>query len=177
MCKLLSKKHKIRNLYNLTSKNYSSRYQKIQFQKYKVFESEFLSLGSQVVFDIGGGTGLLSKYFHVCTVLIDISFQMLQEVKDSFTNLVVGDAECLPIRHRSLAILTSVTMIQNLTNPILALSEFARVLTMNGTAVITTLKKKTHRSEVEFFFRKGEFEYKFLLNSTEDYIVVARLKN
>lgn len=148
---MMIKQVEIRRRYDQTSRIYEPRYQELQRRKYASVIAELPSLNA--VLDLGCGTGMFfgelsnKAKFIVAT---DISIEMLKFAKErsQVAFLIQSDASHLPIRDQSLDAVVSVTMLQNVSDPIGVISEIARVLKRGGIAVITSLKHKFGVGEI-----------------------------
>lgn len=166
----------MRDSYDQTHANYDARYWNIQLHKYSAFQNEFETNQTNMIFDYGGGSGLLARYLNTDIVVADISYKMLTEAKKySHTHLIAADGEQLPIRHKSVDVLTSFSAVQNLANPQQGLEEIQRVT--RNVVILTVLEKILSGKQIEpmllrldLHFTKREISVEdigYLINLTE----------
>jgi ubiquinone/menaquinone biosynthesis C-methylase UbiE len=151
----MTKREMVR-LYDSTAAIYNKRYKEIQYRKYDQIGSIFVKAGNTL--DVGCGTGLLLCHLGDKAGLlvgVDTSKKMLRiasrEVKKrSFKcDLIRADADSLPFRDNVFTTVTSVTVLQNLSEPRSAISEIARVAVSGGRIALSWLKKKYGIEELE----------------------------
>jgi ubiquinone/menaquinone biosynthesis C-methylase UbiE len=96
---------------------------------------------SDAILEIGCGTGYqIPQVAETCGAYIglDVSEKSIQYCKSKGkVELIVGDAENLPIRDSSLNLILMIDVLENLDNPIKALAEMRRVLKKRGKAVVS----------------------------------------
>lgn len=96
-----------------------------------------LSKGQGTIVDIGCGTGnilrLAKKYFQN-RVGIDVSFNLLKNVKSrfGFNNLLVGEADLVPIRTESVDFVSCYALLHHLFEPFGLFREVSRILKKEG---------------------------------------------
>jgi ubiquinone/menaquinone biosynthesis C-methylase UbiE len=143
-----NRKLEIARLYDSSSSIYNKRYKEIQFRKYSHIGDIFTRSGTTL--DVGCGTGLLFCLLGEKAGLlvgVDTSRKMLQIASrhmkgEAKGDLIRADAESLPFRENVFATVTSVTVLQNLSEPQKAIGEIARVTISGGRIAISCLKKK-----------------------------------
>ncbi len=138
------KKEKVRRYYDNFAKDYNNFYEKIQFTKYKYVLNEYETNFIESCIDVGGGTGLLSKYLNFEIFTVDLSYDMIKEalILKHSTLLLVADMAALPIRNSAFNTVFSFTAIQNAISPAIVVRELARILRNDpGYFLITTLEK------------------------------------
>lgn len=135
-------KKKVRNYYDNFSSNYDNFYDRIQYQKFENYSEELDQIKEWSV-DLGGGTGLLSKYLNYPILTLDISYKMLLNAKkNGYTPFLVAcDIQKLPLRNKSIRTVLSFTAIQNADSPREGIVEIDRIIELGGTGIITALKK------------------------------------
>jgi ubiquinone/menaquinone biosynthesis C-methylase UbiE len=143
------RKRELIGLYDTTAAKYNKRYRKIQYEKYRYIVG---LLGKKdVMLDVGCGTGLLllligDKVSRI--VGIDISTRMLHVASRDLkrgvmkVDLIRADADSLPFRSRIFTKVTSVSLLQNMSDPQTTISEIVRVASAGGAIAITCLKRK-----------------------------------
>ncbi|MEM1508207.1 MAG: class I SAM-dependent methyltransferase [Candidatus Bathyarchaeia archaeon] len=142
---------------------------------------------SDIVLDLGCGTGLLFEYIARLSGLmvgVDISIGALRRAKNlvkrsglNMVHLIRADADFLPFKDHFFNKVFAVTMLQNMPNPQLTLKEMLRVAKENSEIIVTGLKGAFTR---ELFSRTlAEAGLSFFLADTEDkvkcYIAVCWL--
>jgi ubiquinone/menaquinone biosynthesis C-methylase UbiE len=143
------RKRELIGLYDATAAKYNKRYRKIQYEKYRCVAG--LLEKRDVMLDVGCGTGLLlsligNKVGRI--VGIDISTKMLRVASRDLErgaikgDLIRADADSLPFRSYIFTKVTSVSLLQNMSDPQMAISEIVRVASVGGAIAITCLKKK-----------------------------------
>lgn len=143
---------------------------------------------SDIVLDVGCGTGLLFEHVARLSGLmvgVDISMGALRRAKNlvkrsglNMVHLIRADADFLPFKDHVFSKVFAVTMLQNMPNPQLTLKEILRVSKENSEIIITGLKRAFTR---ELFSRTlAEAGLSFLLADTEEevkcYIAVCWLE-
>jgi ubiquinone/menaquinone biosynthesis C-methylase UbiE len=118
--------------------------------KYQALVSYFLE-GPLLDVGIGTGIGMPSLIDYRPVVGVDLSIEMLgiaqQQIESNsrwgaIVSLVCASAEKLPFRSHVFPIVVSVTLIQNLVEPIQGTQEMHRVLQLSGLLGITALSKR-----------------------------------
>ena len=132
--------------YNETAEGYDKRYKEIQFAKYREVLVELEIHHSDIILDIGGGTGLIidfNKEFIQNSVICDLSFEMLKAGKKKHKRgyFICADSEELPFRNNCSDITCLFSILQNLEKPDKTLLESKRVLKNDGKIIITALSK------------------------------------
>jgi len=143
---MAERKLDIRRRYDSTADIYDERYAGIQREKYEVVK-KYLPKRAARILDVGCGTGMflgeLAKRGKV-VVGIDSSARILgiARKRAGWASLVCADADHLPFEDRSFDVVVSVTLLQNVPEPVATMKEIARVLKSGGTAIVTSLKRK-----------------------------------
>lgn len=152
------KKEKVRSYYDSFAKDYNNFYEKIQYEKFKFVLTDFDDEFFESCIDVGGGTGLLSKYLNREIFTVDLSYDMIKEalkLKHSKI-LLVADMTALPIRKSAFKIVFSFTAIQNAIYPINMVKEVFRILRSEaGNFLITTLEKIIDDSKFKIICEEG----------------------
>jgi ubiquinone/menaquinone biosynthesis C-methylase UbiE len=109
---------------------------------------------------------------------VDTSLEMLKVAKGRAREvaLVQADADALPFADRSFDAVVSVTLLQNMSDPAVTVREIARVLRPSGVAVLTVLKRKYSREELERWIKHAGMELvgSGEIEGSEDVFCVAR---
>jgi ubiquinone/menaquinone biosynthesis C-methylase UbiE len=141
------RKREVRSFYDeLTGRIYDLRYEEEQGEKYDRLLDKIDLHQGQLVLDDGCGTGLLMRRIEGWVVGLDLSaallFAALFNLKGKAnSHLVQADADFKPFRAGVFNTLFSVTLIQNMPNPLDTLREMRRVGRPRSRVIITALKK------------------------------------
>jgi ubiquinone/menaquinone biosynthesis C-methylase UbiE len=141
--KLLDKREVRENYDDLGGRLYDLRYEEEQSRKFDVAVLLTLPRMDDLLLDNGCGTGMFLKRIDSPCVGFDLTASLLTVAKEKLkTNhhLVQGDSEHLPFREKVFHGVYAVTLIQNLPNKELAISEMKRVSRAQATLLITALK-------------------------------------
>ncbi len=148
-------KLKVRKDYDSSAFTYEKRYKMLQWEKYKTMVDRPLE---GRILDLGCGAGFLSEFLQRETIGIDISFQMLKQIK-SQTIALQADMDFLPFKNSIFDAVLSFTSFQNLPSLNLVFGEVRRVLKEECPFIFTILKKKFSPcvvDEVETWFEIGQ---------------------
>ncbi|MEM2091767.1 MAG: methyltransferase domain-containing protein [Candidatus Bathyarchaeia archaeon] len=159
-------KRRVIRHYDRLAKIYDSLYGDEQRLKIKEILNAIDLCWSDLVLDVGCGTGLLFGHIHdlvSAIVGVDISLGALMVAKDFIkriglknVSLVRADADYLPFKDGIFDKVFAITLLQNLPNPILTLHEILRVSKKDSLIAVTGLKKSfSRRSFLEILFRAG----------------------
>lgn len=174
------KKYEAGKKYEETATKYDARYSSIQQQKFREVFSQTKIKSSDLLLDVGAGTGLLLDFLpsNVQNIIsCDISFNMLLEGKNKLKNalFVCADSEHLPFRESCLNIVTCFSVIQNLQEPTITVSESFRVLKIGGKLLLTVLDKIYCDKKLEEIIVQAGYEIEKLWHlSIEDFSVIAK---
>ncbi|MCG3221842.1 MAG: class I SAM-dependent methyltransferase [Candidatus Heimdallarchaeota archaeon] len=174
------RKAEVRRKYDTTAKAYDTRYTEIQNRKYLEVFSKFDVKDSDVVVDVGAGTGLLLDFLHNNKGNIfccDLSFNMLKEgkKKHQHNHFICADSEHLPFRESSANIVTSFTVFQNLPNPSAVMNQIIPILKYRGALILTALQKKYKIEDLRKLIAQTNLKIVTIWNLTyEDTSVIAR---
>lgn len=151
-------KRRVIQHYDRLSRVYNALYS--YEQSLKIEEAlRFVNINlSDVILDVGCGTGILFKHISNLAGLIvgvDISSQTLNVAKKTMKemgldriSLVRADADFLPFKDGVFDKVFAITLLQNMPNPILTVKEIMRVAKNDAEIILTGLKK---------FFSKESF--------------------
>lgn len=106
----------------------------------------------KIAADIGAGTGFITEVLvqaGLQVIAVDQSEEMLGEMKNKFTDIVVidyrvGKAENLPVLTESVDYVFANMCLHHVESPALAIKEMVRILRKDGKLIITDLDKHTH---------------------------------
>lgn len=142
--------------YNATAHLYDDRYRDEQIPKISFLLDKIRPKKDDVLVDVGCGTGLLFERANCGLIVgVDISINMLREAKKRASSeskqssmgktkdveLILADAEFLPIRTESVDVAVSVTALQLSGDQERAVSEVLRILKDQGSFGIGIIKK------------------------------------
>ena len=136
--------------YNSTAHCYDRRYFEEQTLKIKAAIEGVNVRKESLILDVGCGTGLLFDYAtkRAKTIVgLDISRETLLKAKkrakkSSKIHLIFADADNMPFKKGVFNHVFSITLMQNMPDPIVTLKEIKRVTKEDAFIVITGLKKK-----------------------------------
>ena len=144
-------KWKVLRHYDRIAKIYNMLYGQEQELKIKEALKNVSLDASDIVLDVGCGTGLLFNYISrsVDTIVgIDISLESLKVALDFIKKtdnpsieLVRADADFLPFKNEVFDKVFAITLLQNMPNPLLTLHEISRVAKTDSEIIVTGLKK------------------------------------
>ncbi len=146
--KPLDKREVRENYDDLGGGLYDLRYKEEQSRKYDAALQLTRSRGDDLLLDDGCGTGMLLDKICSSCVGLDLSVNLLALAKERLKLnhfLVQGDSEHLPFRAEVFHGVYAVTLIQNLPDKELAVSEMKRVLRTQATLFVTALKAAFNR--------------------------------
>lgn len=131
--------------YNATAGLYDSRYWEEQSLKICFMMKRVRPKEGDAVVDVGCGTGLLLKQLGEggLHLGIDASIEMLAEARrrETGADLVLCDAESLPLREGCCDAVYSVSLLQLLDSPERGIAEMLRVLRKGGSYAFSILLK------------------------------------
>jgi len=174
------RKAEIQHKYDASSRIYDKRYTEIQHGKYREVFSKLEIEDSDIIIDIGGGTGLLLDFLNPIKSNIfssDLSFNMLREGKKKHPHcqFICADSEVLPFRNSCADLITSFTVFQNLPNPEEALNQILPIIKDKGTLILTALQKSYKKIDLENLITRFDLKIDTIWElSIEDTSVIAR---
>ncbi|MBY9000215.1 MAG: class I SAM-dependent methyltransferase [Candidatus Heimdallarchaeota archaeon] len=175
-----SKKYEIRRRYDATAKQYDSRYLEIQTTKYQELFSEIKIKSSDIILDVGGGTGLLLDFLKENSsnvICCDISFNMLKIGKKKHTrgNFICADSDFLPFREEGFDKVFCISVLNNLPKYHKTMVEMNFLLHKKGKLVLTALTKIFSKVKIEELILNANFAIlKLWKLSIEDIAVLAK---
>lgn len=181
--KVSNKKKEIISKYNQTANKYDKRYSSIQNMKYRLIFEKMKINETDAILDVGCGTALLfnllknKTYFFVG---LDISKNMLKialkKNKKGNLHLICADCDFLPFRENIYSLIFSMTVLQNLPNPITSINEVFRVCKWGGITIFTILKKELELKQFENMFKmiNSERITLFDMKETEDFATIRK---
>ena len=137
-------KRKVRDNYDdLGGGLYDLRYEEEQSRKYDAAVLLTNPRGDDLLLDNGCGTGMFFRQINSPCIGLDLSANLLTVAKENLKpnhSLVNSDSEFLPFREGVFHGVYAITLIQNLPDKSLAVSEMRRVSRAQATLVVTALK-------------------------------------
>lgn len=140
-------KREIMDSYNtLGGRIYEIRYKEEQEAKYDAILERMKPLPSDILLDLGCGTGLLLSRMDSHSVGADLSHGFLSTARTNLkgkkcAHLLQADTDNLPFRASVFSKVFSVTVIQNLPNLERTMDEIKRVGRLGAYIAVTALKK------------------------------------
>ncbi len=146
--------------YNNIAKSYNELYKEEQEKKLKIIKKLLKIKKTDILLDIGAGTGISFPYFKCKIIGIEPSEEMIKQSKEK---IVKGRAENLHFPDEYFDIVISVTAIHNFDDYKKAIKEIIRVLKPEGKIVISLLKKSSKFNQI-----KNELLKNFKLKEIEE---------
>jgi len=122
---------------------YDLRYREEQTRKYDAVLVLALPRGDALLLDDGCGTGMLLQRLDSPVIGLDISPSLLKTAKKKLKtehNLILGDAEQLPLRDNIFDGVYAITLIQNTPDKAKTVTEMKRVSRPGSKVIVTALK-------------------------------------
>jgi ubiquinone/menaquinone biosynthesis C-methylase UbiE len=144
------KKREIRLSYDSSADVYHSQYFVEQNAKIKAALTHMPLKKTDIVLDLGCGTGILFEHIGKSVKLLvglDSSSKILREAKKHIKQLpraalISADADHVPFRNRVFDSAFAITLLQNMPNPLRTLDEMKRISKPHALIAVTGLKKK-----------------------------------
>lgn len=184
--KSIQKKNTIISKYDQTAGKYDRRYRSIQNLKYRSIFEKLENYKTDIILDVGCGTSLLFNVLKNATdffVGLDISKKMLKialrKNKRANLHLICADIDFLPFRENVFSSIFSITVLQNLPNPMNSINEVIRVCKWGGITIFTILKKGLDLEQFENMFKNNNSKRIFLfdMKETEDFATIRKKIN
>lgn len=159
---------------------YDIRYTDEQNAKFRAIFTQFTLGETSTVFDQGTGTGLLLDQVDSPIVGLDLSGSLLARARDRirghpFKFIVQGDAENLPIRESVFQHAFSITVIQNLPDPVRGLRELKRVSRPGSRVVVSVLRKAAGVEQLQGWARDAGWSVESVSDMVDTNDVLAVL--
>jgi len=141
--------------YDEIAAGYDNLHKDEQEKKLKIIKGFIKPKASDILLDIGCGTGISSQ-FNCKTIGIDPSMELLKIAKHNFPEkmFIQAEAENLPLKDRSIQNIISLTAAQNFNSMQDAIDEMNRVRT--GKAAISILKKSPKTIELKQLLKNAK---------------------
>lgn len=137
-------KREVKHNYDeLGGRLYDLRYREEQTRKYDAAVVLTMQRDDALLLDDGCGTGMLLQRLDSPVVGLDISPNLLKTAKEKLKtekDLILGDAEQLPLRDSVFNGIYAITLIQNTPDKAKAVTEMKRVSRPGVKIIVTTLK-------------------------------------
>lgn len=180
-----NKKASVRAYYDVYADVYDKRYENVQTPKYVLAFSLIRGVNADfaVVGDIGCGTGSLSRMLkdiarHV--ICVDISGRMLEvalkKAKGENVHFICADADHLPLREGVFTLVFSITLLQNMPDPVQTLVEMSRACRRGAYLLISSLRKQTDAGALLRIFRAANVSVTAIIDDphVEDVVVLGQ---
>ena len=141
---------------------------------------------NNIILDLGCGTGLLFEHIRNSGKLLvglDSSIRLLEMAKIQAKRrpnitIIRGEADHTPFRPGIFHIVLSITLLQNMPNPLTTLHEIKRIGRCNVTIIVTALKAKfTREAFTRLLENAGLTPTMFMPNGKlKDHAVICKLK-
>jgi ubiquinone/menaquinone biosynthesis C-methylase UbiE len=136
----------LKEYYDGISPGYDNLYKEEQESKWDVIGGYIQAKGKSVL-EVGAGTGIITEKLQRANrlVAVDLSERMISiaKAKGIKAEFMIADAENLPFENKEFDFVISVTVLQDLKNPLKAIEEMRRV----GKKVIFSLLAKGRKAE------------------------------
>ena len=118
---------------------------------------------SELILEVGSGTGMISDLIDRQIICSDISYEMCKESAKKHMNVICCDAEKLPIRENILDGIISAEVVYYLNNPNAFIEDSTRILKKDGKLMITIFNHNMQfvdsiRSFLRIFNKKMYFD-------------------
>ena len=139
-------------------------YEKISNQYTVNRRAELFKISSsELILEVGSGTGMISDLIDRQIICSDISYEMCKESAKKHMNVICCDAEKLPIRENILDGIISAEVVYYLNNPNAFIEDSTRILKKDGKLMITIFNHNMQfvdsiRSFLRIFNKKMYFD-------------------
>jgi ubiquinone/menaquinone biosynthesis C-methylase UbiE len=165
------------SLYDQTAWIYDQRYREIQEEKYRSILSKTTFRKGDLILDAGCGTGMLLEKIpsERRAVGVDFSKEMIRIAKNKVrdSNLIQADLNNLPFKDNTFSKVFGVTILQNAEHPKITVREIVRTLKKSGLTVLSTLKKKATKREIQELIEDAGLKEKEVYEVSEDIVIIA----
>ena len=100
----------------------------------------------------------------------------LKKKKDNNLHLICADTDFLPFRKKIFATIFSITLLQNLPNPVNSIKEVSRICKKGAFIIFTILKKELELKDFENMFNKTNLKkiYTWNMQESEDFATIRK---
>ncbi len=177
------KKREVRRSYDSSAAVYDAQYIEEQNAKITAALSHVPLKKTNLVLDLGCGTGILFEHIGRSVKLLvglDSSSKILWEAKKRMKRfpkavLVRADADRTPFRNRVFDCAFAITLLQNTPNPLRTLNEMKRISKPHAFIAVTGLKKKFSQKAFVRLLMDAKLNPLIVLNGElKGYVAVCR---
>jgi len=182
-----NKKRKVMRRYDYSAFVYDTQYFGEQEAKIKAVLSELELEKGSLILDAGCGTGLLFPYIAEDAELLvglDFSLNLLKQARKrakQYSNVAIlrADADFLPFTDKTFNVVFSITLLQNMPNPLHGLIEIKRVAQSKAAVIATGLRKSFSKEEFAQLLRKARLEISILKTDEQlkGYVAICTARN
>lgn len=159
------------NYYNQISEGYEELHREEQLKKVKLIANYLKPKKTEILLDVGCGTGLTIGGWGCIRVGADPAIRLLEKAKSKNNNTLYinSEAEHIPFKDSSFDIVISITAIQNFRDIEKGIEEIERV--GKKRFVLSALKKSGKMSEIKKIINK-KFKMKKIIEEDKDLIFI-----
>jgi ubiquinone/menaquinone biosynthesis C-methylase UbiE len=176
-------KRRIMKRYDRSAHVYDAQYSEEQQAKIKTALTGVHFRETDVIIDIGCGTGQLLPYvsnLSTLVVCVDVSRNLIAQAQarakhNRHVALLRADADHMPFRPHKFDMAFAITLLQNMPSPTQTLSEMKLITKKDGYLIITGLKKTFNRQQFAQLLRTAGLEISSLKmdKAQREYIAVC----
>lgn len=155
------------NYYNKISEGYEELHKEEQLKKLDIISKHLKPKKTNVLLDVGCGTGITTERWSCVKVGVDPAVKLLKKAKGAF--YINAEAEHLPFKDKSFDTVISITAIQNFYDMGKGLKEIKRV--GKKRFVLSALKKSEKIEKIKEIIEKN-FKVKKRIEEDKDFIFV-----
>ena len=163
--------------YNGLAPGYDELHGEEQRRKLSILKAHLQVERSELLLDVGCGTGISSEFFNCRIIGIDNSMEMVLEAKSKGVKnaaYILADGEHLPFKTGVFDCVICVTALHNFTSPTNALFDMGRVA--SNTGAVTILKKAERSRELELLVN-DIMEVTEVMDEEKDRILIFNIPN
>lgn len=164
-------------LYDQTAWIYDQRYREIQEEKYRSILSRIRFEKRELILDAGCGTGMLLEKIpsKQRVVGVDFSLEMIRVARNKIgnSNFIRAEINNLPFKDNTFTKVFGVTLLQNIKHPQRTVKEIARIVQKKSLVILSTLKKKTTKKEIQELIQKAVLKEKEVYEVSEDIVIIT----
>lgn len=155
------------NYYNEISQGYEELHKEEQLKKVKLISNYLKPKKTDILLDVGCGTGITTKSWDCIKIGVDPAIKLLKKAKSAF--YINAEAEHLPFKDNSFDVVISITAIQNFNSIKKGIEEIKRV--GKKKFVLTALKKSDKINEITDIIQKN-FKVKEKTEEEKDIVFI-----
>jgi len=181
-----NKKRKVMRRYDHSALVYDNQYAEEQEAKIKAALDELKLNKDSSVLDVGCGTGLLFPHLaEDVDLLVGLDFsKILRQAKKrakqhSSVAILRADADFLPFPDKTFGVVSAITLLQNMPDPLSGLVEIKRVAQSRAAVIVTGLKKQFSREEFAQYLKRAKLEISVLKadEQIKGYVAICVARN